>query len=173
MNSFDNTYNTIFIEIQVRIIFEVADLKYATLATVSRCGMVWFSEDVVTPDMLFERYLLQLQNVPLVAENQVRVLELQKLCADVLTINMAPDGLISLALSFAMDQLEHIMEPSKQRLLMALFSMLNYSIKQLLQYDMDHPDFPLNVSSKTYFFILKKLYLRTNKSKTLLAVPCW
>ncbi|MBN3298743.1 DYHC1 protein, partial [Amia calva] len=30
----------------VRIMFEVQDLKYATLATVSRCGMVWFSEDI-------------------------------------------------------------------------------------------------------------------------------
>ncbi|PWW79978.1 hypothetical protein C7212DRAFT_355935 [Tuber magnatum] len=29
----------------VRIMFEVETLKYATLATVSRCGMVWFSED--------------------------------------------------------------------------------------------------------------------------------
>lgn len=27
----------------VRIMFEVESLKYATLATVSRCGMVWFS----------------------------------------------------------------------------------------------------------------------------------
>ena len=27
----------------VRIMFEVHTLKYATLATVSRCGMVWFS----------------------------------------------------------------------------------------------------------------------------------
>ena len=31
----------------VRIIFEVETLKYATLATVSRCGMVWFSNDVL------------------------------------------------------------------------------------------------------------------------------
>ena len=27
--------------------FEVQDLRYATLTTVSRCGMIWFSEDVL------------------------------------------------------------------------------------------------------------------------------
>ncbi|VDP72907.1 unnamed protein product [Echinostoma caproni] len=48
----------------VRIMFEVQDLRYATLATVSRCGMVWFSEDVVTPELVMEHFILQLQNVP-------------------------------------------------------------------------------------------------------------
>jgi dynein heavy chain 1 len=32
----------------VRIMFEVETLKYATLATVSRSGMVWFSEETVS-----------------------------------------------------------------------------------------------------------------------------
>ena len=45
--------------------FEVQDLRYATLATVSRCGMVWFSEDVLSSEMLFENYMLKLKNVPL------------------------------------------------------------------------------------------------------------
>lgn len=49
----------------MRIIFEVSDLKYATLATVSRCGMVWFSEEVVTIEMLFENYLKRLNNISL------------------------------------------------------------------------------------------------------------
>ena len=31
----------------IRILFEVQDLNFATPATVSRCGMVWFSEQVV------------------------------------------------------------------------------------------------------------------------------
>lgn len=44
--------------------FEVQDLKYATLATVSRCGMVWFSEDVLSTEMIFENYLQLLRNVP-------------------------------------------------------------------------------------------------------------
>ena len=37
--------------------FEVQDLRFATLATVSHCGMVWFSEDVLSLDMIFEHYL--------------------------------------------------------------------------------------------------------------------
>jgi hypothetical protein len=48
----------------VRIIFEVQDVKYATLATVSRCGMVWFSEETVTNQMVFQNYLLRLKNEP-------------------------------------------------------------------------------------------------------------
>ena len=40
--------------------FEVENLKYATLATVSRCGMVWFSEDIVNLDMIFYHYLMRL-----------------------------------------------------------------------------------------------------------------
>ena len=49
----------------VRIMFEVQDLKYATLATVSRCGMIWFSEHVLTLDMIYENYFGRLCNVPL------------------------------------------------------------------------------------------------------------
>lgn len=40
-------------------------MKYATLATVSRCGMVWFSEDVLSTEMIFENYLARLRNIPL------------------------------------------------------------------------------------------------------------
>ncbi len=44
----------------VRILFEVEHLKYATLATVSRCGMVWFADDVLSPHMVFDHYLTRL-----------------------------------------------------------------------------------------------------------------
>ena len=45
--------------------FEVQDLRYATLATVSRCGMVWFSEDVLSTEMIFENHLLGMKRVPM------------------------------------------------------------------------------------------------------------
>ena len=49
--------------VQIRVMFEVQDLRYATLATVSRCGMVWFSEDVLSLDMIFENFLSRLKNI--------------------------------------------------------------------------------------------------------------
>ena len=49
----------------VRIMFEVEMFKYATLATVSRCGMVWFSEEVVSMPMIYSNYLETLKNVAL------------------------------------------------------------------------------------------------------------
>uniref|UniRef100_A0A1X7TDD0 Dynein heavy chain hydrolytic ATP-binding dynein motor region domain-containing protein n=1 Tax=Amphimedon queenslandica TaxID=400682 RepID=A0A1X7TDD0_AMPQE len=52
-------------EDEVRIIFEVQDLKFATLSTVSCCGMVWFSEDVVTLDMVFDHFILKLKSIPI------------------------------------------------------------------------------------------------------------
>ena len=44
--------------------FEVQDLRYATLATVSRCGMVWFSEDVLSTELIFYNFVARLRNVP-------------------------------------------------------------------------------------------------------------
>lgn len=139
----------------------MSDLKYATLATVSRCGMVWFSEDVVTTEMLFENYLARLNSYPLTLENSQynpiattdekpsRVLEIQQSCSQYLFMHMAADGLVPTALEYAMKNVDHIMEPTKQRLLLAFFSMMNFSVKQLLEYDSNHRDFPLTV--KLYF----------------------
>lgn len=45
----------------VRILFEVDDLRCATLATVSRCGMVWFSDDVLSEDAIAFRFLNQMR----------------------------------------------------------------------------------------------------------------
>ena len=49
----------------IRMIFEVPNLDYATQATVSRCGMVWFSQGIVKMDMLFYHELQELQHKPI------------------------------------------------------------------------------------------------------------
>jgi len=45
----------------VRMIFEVETLKYATLATVSRCGMVWFSEETINDENIFYHFMERLK----------------------------------------------------------------------------------------------------------------
>ncbi|XP_050295050.1 dynein heavy chain, cytoplasmic isoform X2 [Anthonomus grandis grandis] len=141
----------------VRVMFEVQDLKYATLATVSRCGMVWFSEDVLSTEMIFENYMLRLRNIPLEEgeedsfskkqpENKEDTvsptLQVQQDVASLLQPHLQPDGLVIRCLEHAMEQ-EHIMDFTRLRALSSLFSMLNQSVRNVLAYNHAHIDFAL------------------------------
>ncbi|KAK6731031.1 hypothetical protein RB195_007476 [Necator americanus] len=135
----------------VRIIFEVADLKYATLATVSRCGMVWFSEEVVTTEMMFEHHLSCLRNISIeseavIAEDAVptRSVTIQRQAAAALQSHFSPDGLVPLALNYALSNLDHVMVPTQQRLLSSFFAMMNYSVRSIVNHDNNQGDFPLS-----------------------------
>ncbi|KAK5965130.1 hypothetical protein GCK32_004027, partial [Trichostrongylus colubriformis] len=135
----------------VRIIFEVADLKYATLATVSRCGMVWFSDEIITTEMMFEHHLSRLRNVSIesdavIAEDAAptRSITIQRQCAAALQSHFSPDGLVPLALNYALANLDHIMVPTQQRLLSSFFSMMNYSVRCIINHDATQGDFPLS-----------------------------
>ncbi|KOC68078.1 Dynein heavy chain, cytoplasmic [Habropoda laboriosa] len=140
----------------VRVMFEVQDLKYATLATVSRCGMVWFSDDVLSTEMIFENYMLRLRNIPLEDGEEDNLskkmtekddtlspaLSVQREVASILQSYFAPDGLVVRCLEYAMKQ-EHIMDFTRLRALSSLFSMLNQAVRNVLQYNHSHTDFPL------------------------------
>ncbi|CAH0551344.1 unnamed protein product [Brassicogethes aeneus] len=141
----------------VRIMFEVQDLKYATLATVSRCGMVWFSEDVLSTEMIFENYMLRLKSIPLEEgeddsfgmkneKNEDMLspsLQIQVDVANMMQAYFASDGLVVRCLEHAMEQ-EHIMDFTRLRALSSLFSMLNQSVRNILQYNHAHSDFPMS-----------------------------
>lgn len=146
----------------VRIMFEVEHLKYATLATVSRCGMIWFSEDVVEPAMVYRHYLLTLSSVPLDADDEdigdalarrndaVNVdaaasvhLVTQRQVATMLERYFGEGDLVSSALTFA-ESIEHIMDFTVTRALNTLFSLINKTVRNIIEYNVQHSDFPLS-----------------------------
>ncbi|KAF2143585.1 uncharacterized protein K452DRAFT_224111 [Aplosporella prunicola CBS 121167] len=148
----------------VRIMFEVETLKYATLATVSRCGMVWFSDDTVSTDMMISNYLGELRNTPFedleddtISPGQMsqKALQVQKFVADLLEHRLMADNFIQKALDGARD-FHHIMEFTNIRVLNTLFSLLNKTCRSMLEYNVQHPDFSLE-DEQIESFLSKKL----------------
>ncbi|KAK6191509.1 hypothetical protein SNE40_003176 [Patella caerulea] len=135
----------------VRIMFEVQDLRYATLATVSRCGMVWFSEDVLSTDMIFENFLEQLRHVHVEEieeefgakeESESPALAVQRDAATIFQPFFTSDGLVIRSMEFAVN-LDHVMDFTRLRALNSLFSMLNQGVRNVLTYNNNHADFPI------------------------------
>ncbi|GAB1316626.1 dynein heavy chain, partial [Madurella fahalii] len=150
----------------VRIMFEVENLKYATLATVSRCGMVWFSEDTVTPSMMVTNYLETLRSVAFedldedavaTGQSSAKALEVQGQAADLLRTYLTQDDFIHLALQQA-EGFNHIMEFTIARVLNTLFSLLNKAVRDIIEYNAQHSDFPLD-PEQVEAYIAKKLLL--------------
>lgn len=133
--------------------FEVESLKYATLATVSRCGMVWFSDDAVSPAMLYKNYLSTTRATPLDASDDDAPVDLASgTVPDNLTTQRAiaarieqyfeEGGLVSKALEFAAT-VDHIMDFTPIRAVSTLFSLLNKTIRNVVEYNSQHSDFPM------------------------------
>ncbi|KAF4126868.1 dynein heavy chain 1, cytosolic [Geosmithia morbida] len=150
----------------VRIMFEVETLKYATLATVSRCGMVWFSEDTVTSDMLVANYLEALRKVPFedldedsvgAGQNPARNLAVQGQVADFLSAHLTGGSFTSEALRRA-EGYSHIMDFTSARVLTTLFSLLNKAVRDVIEYNAQHPDFHVE-PDQVEAFVSKKLLL--------------
>ncbi|XP_049595492.1 cytoplasmic dynein 1 heavy chain 1 [Syngnathus scovelli] len=144
----------------VRVMFEVQDLKYATLATVSRCGMVWFSEDVLSTDMIFNNFLARFRSIPLdegedeaqrnrkgtedEEETASPMLQIQRDAATILQPYFTSTGLVIKALEHA-SKMEHIMDFTRLRCLGSLCSMLHQACRNVALYNNNHPDFPMPI----------------------------
>ncbi|KAK6461715.1 hypothetical protein DFJ63DRAFT_288581 [Scheffersomyces coipomensis] len=96
----------------VRLLFEVDNIKHATPATISRCGIVWFDKSLVSLDSLFQKLVFSLSHQPLDFEEEVtdrvEVLQMQKEfvdgCASILNSQQ-----LNLLIKEA-EKLEHIMD---------------------------------------------------------------
>ncbi|KAI4214893.1 MAG: hypothetical protein LQ351_002606 [Letrouitia transgressa] len=148
----------------VRILFEVENLKYATLATVSRCGMVWFSSDTVTTDMMVSNYLQVLRKNPFedldednTSQSTTPVLAIQNEVANLIEDYLTTGDLLGNALKEAR-RFSHIMEFTEIRALTTLFSLLNKSCRMVIEYNVQHDDFPLE-NEQIQAYVSKKTLL--------------
>ncbi|KAL4887486.1 dynein heavy chain, N-terminal region 1-domain-containing protein [Aspergillus karnatakaensis] len=150
----------------VRIMFEVESLKYATLATVSRCGMVWFNEDTVTPAMIISNYVESLKtrtfedldddSAP-AGQSVLKTQDCQKSLSAILSQLLQTDELVLNSLEEA-KKYNHIMEFTEIRALNTMFSLLNKACRNVLEYNIQHVDFPLDYE-QIEAYISKKLLL--------------
>ncbi|KIR72005.1 dynein heavy chain 1, cytosolic [Cryptococcus deuterogattii CA1014] len=156
----------------VRIMFEVEHLRYATLATVSRCGMIWFSEDVIDTSMIYSHHLDLIALLPIGTDEDEtldyasgvdsdtvasRHLDVQRQIVAMLKPHFQPGGLVNRALEYAAKS-EHIMEFTSARALNTLFSLLKATIRHVLEYNTRHSDFPLS-PEKVEAYVLRRLLL--------------
>jgi len=153
----------------VRVMFEVEHLRYATLATVSRCGMIWFSEEVIDTSMICRHQLDLLTTAAIGADEDDSfdyatgatgssdANEVQKRVVTILEPHFAEDGLVNMALDFVKTS-QHIMDFTVTRALNTLFSLLRATIRNILEYNARHSDFPLPLD-KVESYVSKRLLL--------------
>ncbi|KAF5340848.1 hypothetical protein D9758_016604 [Tetrapyrgos nigripes] len=120
------------------------------------------SNDVVEPSMLYQNYLFTLSTSPIDSDSDNSTdtlarcteplgadaaasanLETQKQVATILERYFANGDLISSALDYAKD-IEHIMDFTTTRALNTLFSLLNKTVWNVIEYNNQHPDFSLS-----------------------------
>ena len=149
----------------VRIMMEVDSLQHATMATVSRCGMVWFAEDTVPVDALFRQQLraLRAHTVQLTEAggfdsssssfmSSALQQKTQTQFVDAIAPHFTTTGLVGVALEASFAQV-HIMEPSVGRFTGTLFSLLVRGIALALDYNEGNSDFPMSDSHIELFAV--------------------
>jgi len=140
--------------------FEVENLKHATLATVSRCGMVWFSEDIITIDMVFTHYLMRLaqanyddhMNYGSSASGQTDLggtklqdenSGLRNTCLNIIRPLFREGGFVCKAIDEC-QKLSHVMDFTMIRVIEAMFALIRKGFSNIIDYNENHSEFPMN-----------------------------
>ncbi|WFD21602.1 hypothetical protein MEQU1_000257 [Malassezia equina] len=130
----------------VRLLFEVDSVAYATRATITRCGMVWFANEARAAHP-WAHVLEAVQTMPV--DDDVRTTTAAAAAtaapaqvAEAIAPFLDADRLLATALRQAAT-LAHIMAPSEARYLVTLTALLRSAVRQVQAYAARHPDFPL------------------------------
>jgi dynein heavy chain 1 len=123
-------------------------LAHATPASVSRCGMVWFSKDTVSSEMVLENLMGTLAKEDLFGDGSgsEEIPPAQTLFLEAikpLVISERTSSLVIDALEFALAE-PHVMVPTRDRLFHTFKALLVQGINLAIAYDENHPDFPIN-----------------------------
>ena len=125
----------------VKILFEVESLKYATLATVSRCGMVWFSEDILENKDIYHHYIERLREenydslVKIQSNESEEFVKIREMCVEAVNpIFMSNEGesISDIALRIAETE-NHCMIFSRIRVLEALFALVRKGVSKVVE----------------------------------------
>ena len=111
----------------VRLIFEVANLTYATPATVTRCGMVYFNEGTVTAEMALQHNRFNFEKT--IKGFGKSNIDMEWICEEMSESDNA--AIILEALDFSQKQL-HVMEFDKIRAIRTFFIRLQAYFRAFL-----------------------------------------
>ena len=128
----------------VRILFEVENLKFATPASVSRCGTVWLSQDTVSTADLLQHTLLCLRTDPVVNDlDKTPLLALQNRVADVMAPYCDEHNLLEQSINRSLER-THIMETTTVQLVGAFTGLLHQLVLDIVDYNMEHMEVPMD-----------------------------
>lgn len=117
----------------LRVIFETDNLKYATMATISRCGMVWFDGSRVTSSILLEGFFETIEESLEFDEDLAVKLQQLEVFRQVIEIARASanNELLCQILS-EVSKYKHVMEFEEQRAMSTFRSFFQHHCTSLL-----------------------------------------
>lgn len=141
----------------VRLLFEVDSVEHATLATITRCGMVAFGAELVSREARLEHALAGLARVPLGGDEEFVSIaspeasaSVPQWTADAIRPYCVPGALVDKVLDAAYAH-DHIMPLDDSRAIATLFSLMRRAARQVLSYNARHADFPLRQDQVTAY----------------------
>lgn len=126
----------------VRIMMEVDTLKYATMATVSRCGMVWFAAETLSVDVMLGQLMKKLakEEIQMLDSNSYGASSDAHKATQAKFVDMispyftSKPCLVGNALEFSLSQ-THIMDATVGQLLSTLYSILVRGVAHVIDYN--------------------------------------